>query len=624
MKKIKKKGKPDPIWELVDNFYTLGMQLREPFESQWLLNLQFLKGNQYVYFNRSAFRIEDPKALTGETRKCDNQLAPRVRRQIADAIKIIPEMSVVPATNDSDDIEAAKIGTKVMKSFWHSNRMHKKLRELALWRFTTGNCFLDCRWDSRLGRVEKGKDGELYYEGDVDCGVWSPLEILVPYDPNDLGSNLALNSFPWMMKVKRRDLGYLVANYANGKEVEAEVEGRASGTGKIFFGQSKELNLKIEGAYLKELYLQPCSQYPKGLFVSAANGVILHKADYPYTTYNIEHFIDQEIPGSFWGKATMQDAIPLQVTWNETLSDFVEFNKTMARGKYLKPRGSKLSPITTEIGQVLEYEAVLGAKPEMLTFKGTPSSYMDILSLTRASLDDLFSQHEITRGTNKSDIRSGEMVSLLREQDAHGGIPTSASFEERFENLMKLVLKRIKDNYTSTRMLTLVGKQKQFEVFSFQGSDLRGCLDVFVKKQSSIADSRIARENAIMNRFQAGLYGDPNNPEVKKQVMIMLDEAVVEDIYSGSSIEETLINWENRVLMQKELEVNPYDDSFVHLNKHSLYLKTLEIQQMKLDNIEQYREIQIRFMQHMQAHQEFADEQIERRITNERAVNGRE
>ena len=49
----------------------------------------------------------------------------------------------------------------------------------------------------------------------------------------------------------------------------------------------------------------------------------------------------------------------------------------------------------------------------------------------------LFSHHEVTQGTNKSDIRSGEMVELLREQDAHGMIHLEFSNSPLKTNLEK-------------------------------------------------------------------------------------------------------------------------------------------------------------------------------------------
>ena len=63
--------------------------------------------------------------------------------------------------------------------------------------------------------------------------------------------------------------------------------------------------------------------------------------------------------------------------------------------------------------------------------------------MTKVSLEDLYSAHEVSRGTNKSDIRSGDMVSLLLEQDAFGKLPSHAVFEEGLEAWGSRILEEV-------------------------------------------------------------------------------------------------------------------------------------------------------------------------------------
>ena len=39
------------LWPVVKEKYTLGVELRRPFEREWMINLAFLAGRQYVFFN---------------------------------------------------------------------------------------------------------------------------------------------------------------------------------------------------------------------------------------------------------------------------------------------------------------------------------------------------------------------------------------------------------------------------------------------------------------------------------------------------------------------------------------------------------------------------------------------
>lgn len=612
------------LWTHVSNQRDAGMEARRPFEQKWLLNLSFLAGRQYVFFNSTAHVVQNLEPVRGRVRMMDNQLMPRVRRQIADFIKNNPTMSVVPSTSEEEDIAAAKAGDKFLKSFWQSNRMKKKIRQAAGWIYSTGNCFLDHRWDRKLGPIEHNKEtGKLEYQGDVDVGVWSPFDILVPFVTM---GDIDMHSFPWIIKSKWRSLEYIVANYPKeGMKVKAEqMSNSMIDTSFLLGGSQGTQTRKFEGAMLIEYYHKPDKMFPNGAFITASNGVILAKSSYPFDKYNLEQFKDMDVPGQFWGKATVEDGIPLQKTWNQTLSDIIEFNRTMGRGKYLVPDKSNMRIEFDNItGQHIYYKPVMGHKPELLTMKNMPASFMQTLELTHQSFNNLFSQHEVTQGTNRSDIRSGEMVAILREQDAHGMIPAYAVFEESLEGLMQGVLKRVQKGYTSTRMITVVGRDNEMDVIAFSGTILRDNTNVSVKKQSSLPDSRIAREARIMERFQNGLYGDPQDPEVRRHVMTMLEDAIVEDIYSSNKKDEAVAKWENKVLIQaQDVPINSYDNHAIHMVEHLGFQKGLDYQKLKMKDPKTFIEIETRFMKHVMEHQKYITEQRKAMIAEQRAIEG--
>lgn len=610
------------LWSFLKERVDLGLELRRPFERSWLISLAFLDGKQYSFFNATAHMVQQLKLVPGRVRVVDNKLLPRWKRLVADWIKTEPEMSVVPQTMEEEDILAAKLGDKVLKWFWQTNRMKTKQRTLAGWVFATGNGFLDDRWNRKLGPVTVDEKGDVVYAGDVDCGVWSPFEILVPFE--GMG-NTDLHCFPWLIKMKWRDLDYLKGNYKRGAEVVAEERpGSVVNLGSLF-GAGGQNTKRVDGAMLYELYVQPCAEWPKGKFIAAANGIVLEEENFPYNEYSVEHFKAIDVPGVFWGKAEMEEAIGLQRTWNRTLSSMEEFNRTMAKGKWLIPRGSDMEadPDDTH-GQKLYYTAKLGQKPELLSLKGLPTSVVEVLSATSAALDDLFHQHEISRGTNKSDIRSGEMVALLREQDAHGAIPAHAIFEEALERVMARVLRRMQEGYEEQRMLSIVGRDDEIEVFAFKGADLRNNTDVKVKKQSSLPDSRIAREARILEKYSQGLYGDPRDPSVRRHVLQMLDEAPAKILFSTEKKDEALAKWENKLLMQGVgVVANDYDNPAIHLEEHENQRKSLDFQKLKLENVQVFMQLEMLFEEHCRPHRQKLQEQREAMLREQVMIGGK-
>ena len=620
-KKRKIKAIDSDYWPLIDEKYNLGIELRRPFEARWLLSLAFLGGMQYTTFNSTAHMLQQIKKAPSSSRIVDNILLPRWTRQVADMIRVKPSMSVVPSSTEHEDIQAAKVGDKVLKHLWRDLKMKHKNRELAGWIYATGNAFLDDRWNPKKGPITLAPSGDPVYMGDVDVGVWSPFDIVVP--AYYMG-NTELNAFPWLIKAKFRDLDYIKKHYPKrGGDVVAQTRPTTITGMSLVTGGAYSFDSRIPGSILIELYMQPNSEFKKGLFITGSNGIVLQKTDYPYDHYNLEHFKDIDLPGLFWGKSTVDAGLPLQIRWNKTNNSIDQFNQDAAKDKLLTPKGAGLEVLPDDThGEVLMYKPVLGHKPEAMRRGSLPATYTHALETTKGSVQDLFWQHEISQGTNRSDIRSGEMVSLLREQDSFGAVPSHAVHEEAMGNVFSRVLKRVQQGYTSERMLKVTGKDNEFEVFAFKGSDLRNNTDVHVTKDVSLPDSRVERTAVIERRYEKGFYGDPTDPEVRRTVLNLLEDANTEFIYGEVKLDEIYANWENKVLLEGGIDVvlvNAYDNHAVHLKEHSKFQKTLEYQKLKVLNPKVFMMLEQKFMEHQMRHQAFLDE-VRKRMIQEQAT----
>jgi len=625
MKKSLRKKTKDDLWFTVLENFNVGATSRLPYERKWLINLAFISGRQYSFFNSSANMLQQAMLRKGRLRIVDNKLLPYYRRQVSRLIRNTPVMSVVPNSSSQDDIEAARTAEKVLQSFWGQARMRKKMRLLAGFIYTCGNAFLDDRWDPKKGTSQLDVEtGEVKYTGDVDCGVWSPFDIYVP--AYGLGDD-DLREQPWIIKAKFRTLDYIKGRFKRGREVAAERRAdRIVNSEMLLAGSSGKTGGDIDGAMVMEMDLKPNTDHPKGLHIIAANGVVLHRSDYPFNHYNIEHFKDQEIPGVFWGMATIEAGIWLQKLWNRQISDIAEFNRSMARGKFLIPRGSRMEVAPDDShGQTMLYTPVMGHKPEQMKLSSLPRTYDIALQQIANSLMGLFDQHEVSQGTNKSDIRSGDMVQLLLEQDSYGVIPTHAIFEEALEEVMKRVLRRIQKGYTDDRMIKIIGSDKDWEVLAFKGADLRDNTDVVIKKGSSLPDSRTGRQAQILQRRREGLYGDPNDPEVSRHVMNMLDDASVKDIYSEVKLDEQNAKLENKAIASQpgsRIVVNQYDNHPVHYGSHTLFEKSREVQRLKIENPRAFLIFSADMGYHKAMHQKFMQQAMEQQLRQQKELKG--
>ncbi len=603
----------DNLWSYLKDKHDLGIELRRPWEQRWLIDLAFFVGKQYVFFNSSAHVVQQLKEVKGRIRNVDNKLLTKVLKKVSREIKSQPEMSVVPRTNDQEDIDAARLGDKVLKAWWRNNKMPTKYRKLAMWRGVCGNAYIYDSWNPKKGPIERDeKTGKLVYAGDADAEILGGFNLAVPYA--SIGDD-ELNDFPWALIIRVKPLEWFAKNFERGKEVTAEqVPVQYFETQQLFGMNAMAGQEKLLRARHLELLIQPNEEFPKGLRLQGANGIILAKEDYPYDFYPIEVFRDIYVPGVFWGISALEQAIPLQKTWNRTVSGFDEFNRVMGKGKGLVPKGADLEALPDDThGEWLSYKPVLGHKPEIMTLKGLPDTYDKLLNITAVSMEDLFSQHEVSRGTNRSDIRSGYMVNLLLEQDAENMVPSAGETKDSLEASMSRVLRRIKDGYKTERVLQVRGSEGQYEIFSFEGADLRDNTDVSVIKDLAMPDSRTAREAMILDKYQAGLYGDPADPEVRRQVLQMLEDVAAESTFTEVRLDEGNAKYENIALVNggiTALLINTYDNHAVHLKEHNKFRKSRRYQELKMTDQKKFLQVEQLFEEHNRMHVKLFAEQI--------------
>lgn len=149
--------KESPDWAFLKDKMDTGLELRRPYEAQWVLNLAFLSGKQYSFFNMMSHSLHELTKVPGQIFAVDNIILPKWKRQVSNLIKGQPRISVVPNSTQEEDIAAAKLGKKVLEYYYHKELMRKKGRQLATWMFTCGNAYLSDYWDRKKGPHEHGQ-----------------------------------------------------------------------------------------------------------------------------------------------------------------------------------------------------------------------------------------------------------------------------------------------------------------------------------------------------------------------------------------------------------------------------------------------------------------------------------
>jgi hypothetical protein len=210
---------------------------------------------------------------------------------------------------------------------------------------------------------------------------------------------------------------------------------------------------------------------------------------------------------------------------------------------------------------------------------------------------------EVSRGQLPSASIPAIGMQLLVEQDeTRIGVMTE-QHEQAYAKLGQLILMMVEKYYQTPRLLKLA-KGKEYVVKDFVGSDLNGNTDVIVIRGSTTPGSKVIRRQEIVNTYQMGLLGDPNDPKVRDKVLQMLEYGDIAEVWEEQSLDLNQIKQDIEAIEQGIApEVNELDNHVMHIAEKNKYRKgdkfkklPFELQELLLANIEQHVQAQMQLM----------------------------
>ncbi len=151
------------VQEIKDD-YLKRKEERRAVEQSWLLNMNFLVGNQFSFVTPSGEIAEYDRRSASESREVFNHIAPIVESRLAKLGRVRPTMGVRPASPSESDLETAKLSKKILESVSNSLDISNVVSDATMWSEVTGTAFYKVVWDDNAGVIVgyKGKNGEIY------------------------------------------------------------------------------------------------------------------------------------------------------------------------------------------------------------------------------------------------------------------------------------------------------------------------------------------------------------------------------------------------------------------------------------------------------------------------------
>jgi len=533
----------------VENKFTQMKNARSQQERQWYINLAFEKGLQYVAPSNIpgyGFRLGTPRAPSGRVRLVINKIRKAVRTECSKLSSSRPIPTVVPATNEREDQNAAVVGEQLLRTQFNTADFEETYRMGIWWAVVTGTGYLKQYWNPRekdydnmqmpkwpefppgsgqpvtedvLNQLEQIRPGvkdqlntPIPSQGKICIDKVSPFHIYVP----DLMSD-RLEAQPFLIQTMTKTPEWVFNNYGFKATPDAL---SASTTLDISFLIAKTNETQFDSVLVKEVWIKPGTHpgFPEGGMLTVINNRIVQRSPkwpLPYPEYPFYKL--NAIPtGGFYSDSLVVDLIPIQKEYNKTRSKATEIKNLSTIPRIMFQEGSvQPRKVTTEAGQWIPYTAGY-EKPEVLPALEVPQSYINDVQMLQEEFDDIANQHDLTQN---GDPASGTAMAFLQEQDDLLLVYQTSSIEYAMQTLGRHNLKLVSTFWDDDRVIKVAGKDMSFEVVHWKKNSLRGNTDVRIQTGSALPISKAAKQALITEMMQNGFL----SPEVGLEILDMGD-----------------------------------------------------------------------------------------------------
>lgn len=549
---LAKKSKQDEfnnkVIDWTKNAHVRCRSMRQQIERQWYVNLAFYIGKQNVTTlpvssaNSSAagVRLYVPPAPYYRSRPVINRIRPIIRTELAKLTAQKPTATIVPATGEDKDMAAAQAGEQIWNSVYRDKKIKSIFGQTTLWTLTCGVGFMKTYWDP----TKKSKDGS---PGDFCYENVTPFHVFVP---DMLAQDI--EDQPYIIHIQTKSPEWVKSNYP-GLKFEPNVMEANDILNDSFLNLVGASDFRKNAVLCYEVWIKPgqVEFMPKGgMFTIIGDTVVQMAEGNPYMHQQYPFVKFEHIPtGRFYADSVVTDLIPIQREYNRTRGQMIEAKNKMAHPQLIAAEGSiDATKINTEPGQVILYK--LGfPKPEPMPLQNLPSYVIQETERLLLDFEDISGQHQVSKGQVPPGVTAATAISFLQEQDESMLSTTFSSIEDGFEKIGYQTLCYVKQYWDEPRTVKVVGRDGQFNVLTFIGSDLRENTDIRIEAGSALPTSKSAKQALLMDLMSQGFIPPEKGLELMdvggvqrlyEEVQIDSSQAVRENMKMSTITEENM------------------------------------------------------------------------------------
>lgn len=627
--------------DFVNGEYKKRQSERIPFELQWRLNTEFIKGNQYLNINPALRKIEEvPKLYWYQEREVFNQVATIIETRIARLTRQKPLLKTRPATQEDSDLQSSKISSMLLQMKWFDENLSNKYSTMITWLEHTGTVFVKNTWNPNKGRfmgqmvdtqdiqIEEGITIQQevpidVYEGDIDVTVISPYEMYP-----DSASRNGLEECKSVIHARAfhvNDIEDMYGIAVDEEQVDSFALQQGSGLSGLSYnaGSFKTRNEPLKKhAIVKEYYERPTKRHPEGRFIVVAGDKTLYSGGLPYNVgdnnkqdFPFVRIPSIQMPNQFWGQCVAERCISVQRRYNALRNRKAEYLNLVAIGQWYEPVGAldDDTELNTAPGNRIRYHSG-GGRPEPVVFPSLPSSFENEESTLLSEFTAISGVSELSRFSEApSGVKSGVALSIANEQDDTRISMTATQIADAMVTMGKHWLRLFKQFVNETRMVRSISKDVNV---SYWNASHLNSEDIIVENSSALSETPAQRRQMVFDLMGTGIFNRPeSNPFTRQAVNKILE--LIEIGHWETGIEDELRLHENKAIREnKFLEqgqlVMPrsFDDHDTHIKEHNEFRMKPEYDDLMMSP--QGQQIDQMFEQHINMHRQMkAQEQMQ-------------
>lgn len=554
-------------------------EMRRGIEAKWLLNINFMLGNQYAYIARNGELEDDERQYFWQQREVFNHIAPIIEARLAKFTRVNTRVSVRPASASDSDVNIAKLSAKLIEAAQLDNNFVKLAATANYWSELTGTSFYKVVWNKK-----GGKDG--CPEGGVSIQVCPPYEIypdtMGASDIKNCRSIIHAKAYPvqtieniWGVKVEGGEVSVI--------GMDAVETGGAKGVPgrnyKVYSGS------KAGHAVVIERYEAPSKDRAEGRLTIVAGDSLLFDGVLPYKNgvdggrgFPFMRQTAFEQPAGFYGVSLIERLIPVQRAYNAVKNRKHEFINRLSTGVLAVEDGSvdieSLEQEGLSPGKVLVYRQ--GSTPPQLMSPGTvPAELRDEEDRLLAEFVNISGISDYLNGSAVANTVSGYALSLLLEQDYARLSVSTESIRNAIRTLSKHILRLYRQFAQTSRIARISGDNGELEVVSFLGSELTSD-DIVLEADSEMIETPAVRRSKVEELIKLGLLGDEDGKISNRNRTKILEMMGFGNWEASRSLDEAHIKKcaiENSELAEgKDCGIEDIDDHEIHITEHARFL----------------------------------------------------